>query len=52
MQPLVVPLVQADRGLVEDVEDTGEPGSRSGMARRMRWLSPPERVAAMSRAPA
>ena len=45
-QAVVVLLVEADRGLVEDVEDAREAGADLRLARRMRWLSPPREGAA------
>ncbi len=42
-QAVVVALVQADGGFVEDVEHAGEAGADLD-ARRMRWLSPPDSV--------
>ena len=45
-QPLVVPLVQADRRLVEHVEHADQAADPIWLARRMRWASPPDRVAA------
>ena len=43
-QHVVVALVEADAGLVEDVEHARQAAEPIWMARRMRWLSPPDSV--------
>jgi hypothetical protein len=43
-QPLVVALVQADRGFIQHIQHAGQP-EPIWLARRMRWLSPPDSVA-------
>ncbi len=42
-QAVVVPLVEADGGLVEDVENADE-AAPDRVASRIRWLSPPDSV--------
>ena len=44
-QAVIVPLMEADRRLIQDVKDTREVGTDLG-CQGMRWLSPPDKVPA------